>query len=89
MSLAFLCCEVLKLYLIYMTVPMTSAKAERSFSAVRRIETHLRQTMGQQRLNDVMLLHTHKERTDSIDIASVAAVFVSANDERFRVFGNQ
>jgi hypothetical protein len=64
-----------------MTVPMTSATAERSFSTLRRIKTYLRQTMGQQRLNDVMLLHIHKERTDRIDIKSVARAFVSANDD--------
>jgi hypothetical protein len=71
-----------------MTVPMTSATAERSFSTMRRIKTYLRQTMGQQRLNDVMLLHIHKQRTDQIDLKSVAQAFVMANDERIRYFGN-
>jgi hypothetical protein len=84
-----LCSEVFKLCVVYMTVPMTSATAERSFSAMRRLKTYLRQTMGQQRLNDVMLLHIHKERTDRIDIKSVARAFVSANDDRIRFFGNQ
>jgi hypothetical protein len=83
-----LCSEVYKLCIIYMTVPMTSATAERSFSTMRRIKTYLRQTMGQQRLNDVMLLHIHKQRTDQIDLKSVAQAFVMANDERIRYFGN-
>ena len=48
----------------------------------------LRQTMGQQRLNDVMLLHIHKLRTDQIDLKSVAQAFVMANDERIRYFGS-
>ena len=45
--------------------------------------------MGQQRLNDVMLLHIHKKRTDDeIDLQTVAQAFVSVNDERIRYFGN-
>ena len=71
-----------------MNVPMTSATAERSFSTMRRIKTYLRQTMGQKRFNDVMLLHIHKQRTDQIDLKSVAQAFVMANDERIRYFGN-
>ena len=38
--------EVHKL-LIYLTVPMTSATAERSFSALRRLKSYLRSTMSQ------------------------------------------
>ena len=44
--------------------------------------------MGQQRLNDVTLLHIHKKRTDEIDLQTVAQAFVSVNDERIRYFGN-
>ena len=84
-----LCSEVFKLCIIYMTVPMTSATAEHSFSAMRRLKSYLHQTMTQQRLNDVMLLHIHKGRTDCVDIKSVARSFATANDERICFFGNQ
>lgn len=52
---------------IYLTIPMTSATAERSFSTLRRLKSYLRSTMTQKRLNHV-LLHTHKDRTDEINV---------------------
>lgn len=84
-----LCLEIYTLCIIYLTVPMTSATGERSFSTMRRIKTYLRQTMGQQRLNDLMLLHIHKQQTDQIDLKTVVQSFVSVNEERSRYFGNQ
>ena len=84
-----MCDQVYTLGLIYVTVPMTSATAERSFSTLRRIRTYLRQTMTQQRLNDCMLLHIHKELTDKVVIDEVAKAFVVANDERIRYFGKK
>ena len=45
----------------------------------------MRQNMGQHRLNDVMLRHMiHKQRTDVIDLKTVARAFICANDERIR-----
>jgi len=41
-----LCANVFMLCTIYMTIPMTSATAERSFSTMRRIKMYLRQTMS-------------------------------------------
>ena len=56
--------EVHQLIRLYLTVPMTSATAERTFSALRCLKNYLRSTMTQERLNHVMLLHTHKDKTD-------------------------
>ena len=52
--------EVDKLLQIYLTIPVTTATAERSFSALRRIKTYLRLTMSEERLNNVMLLRVHR-----------------------------
>ena len=73
---------------MYLTVPVTTATAERSFSALRRIKTYLRSTMSEERLNNLMLLHMHKELSDNLDISEVAQIFVSANSRRQRFFGN-
>ena len=81
-------CEVDKLLHIYLTVPVTTATAERSFSALRRIKSYLRSTMSEEKLNNVMLLHVHKELSDNLDISKVAQIFVSANSRRQRFFGN-
>ena len=55
--------EVCKLLRILLTVPVTTATAERTFSVLRRLKTFLRSTMGQARLNLVLLLHIYKEKT--------------------------
>ena len=39
-----------KVFTILATIPATSCSAERSFSALRRMKTYLRSTMGQERL---------------------------------------
>ena len=47
--------EVHKLVLLYLTVPVTTATAERSFSGLKHIKTYLRNSMTQQRLNHCIL----------------------------------
>ena len=48
-SLKVMLSEIHKLIWILLTVPITTATAERSFSAWRRIKTYLRNSMTQQR----------------------------------------
>lgn len=48
--------EVDKVLKIYFTVPVTTATAERSFSALRRLKTYLRNTMNQQPINVICTL---------------------------------
>ena len=47
-------------------LPATTATAERSFSSLRRLKTYLRTTMSSQRLNHLMILHVHKDSTESL-----------------------
>ena len=74
--------EVYKLLRISLTIPVTTATAERSFSFLRRLKTFIHSTIGQPRLNHVLLLHVHKERTDTIDILKIATEFTSTNERR-------
>eukprot|EP00118_Oscarella_pearsei_P023766 m.288913 g.288913 ORF g.288913 m.288913 type:complete len:207 (+) comp40709_c0_seq7:2098-2718(+) len=74
--------EVHLLIRLYLTVPVTTATAERSFSALRRLKTYLRTTMPQRRLNNMVLLHLHKERTDKLDLSEIAKNFISKNRRR-------
>lgn len=80
--------EVNKLLHLYLTVPMTSCTAERSFSALRRIKDYLRSTMTQARLNHLIVMHVHKERTDNLNIVDIAETFVSLNNRRSTFFGH-
>ena len=68
---------------IVLVNPATNAVSERTFSAMRRLKTYLRST---QRLNAVMVLHVHKERTDSLSMVDLANQFV-CNEHRMSVFG--
>jgi len=38
--------------------------------------------VGQQKLNDLMLLHIRKQRVDYIDLKTVIRLFVDANEDR-------
>ena len=71
---------------LILVMPATNSTSERSFSALRRVKTYLRSTMGQQRLNDLLLLHVHKEITDSLNLKEVVNNFVNS-EHRLRVFG--
>ena len=51
---------------------LTTATAESSFSSLRRLKTYLRSTTTQSRLNNILLLHCHKEMTDAVDLTAVA-----------------
>lgn len=64
----------------------TNAISERSFSAMRRLKTYLRSTMGQKRLNGIMLLHVHKEMTDKLSVVELANTFTNT-EHRQSVFG--
>ena len=43
---------------ILSVIPATSCSAERSFSALRRLKTYLRSTMGQQRVSNITLINS-------------------------------
>ena len=77
-------CQVAKLLLV---MPATNAFSERSFSAMRRIITYLRSTMGQERLNHLMLLHLHKDKLDGLDLINIANEFVKGSEHRLNFFG--
>ena len=79
--------EVVKLMKLVLVMPATNATSERSFSALRRVKTYLRSSMKQSRLNHLMILHVHKEMTDSLNLVDCANDFVGSNEHRLRVFG--
>lgn len=72
---------------LYYTIPVSSATAERAFSALKRILTETYSTMTEVRLNNCFLLHTHKELTDSLNLEDIAKEFIN-NDQRIKYFGN-
>ena len=84
--------QVIVLAKILLVMPATNAVSERSFSAMKRVKAYLRSTTSDCRLNHLMVLHVHKDRTDSLNMVEVANAFVERNDSRhpiFRVFGEK
>ena len=77
-------CIVLQLILV---LPATNAESERVFSAQKRIKTYLRSSMGQTRLNHLMLMNNHKEEAKCLSLEEVANEFESKNDSRRNDFG--
>ena len=60
-------------------LPLTSAKAKRSYSSLQRLK-NLCSTMTQNRLNHLILLHVHKRAYEMLDIQKIAAKFVNRNE---------
>ena len=52
--------EVSKLILLFLTIPYSTASIERSFSALKRIKTYLRNAQGQNRLSNLPLMSIEK-----------------------------
>ena len=57
---------LIKLVRITLTVAVSTAQCERSFSALKRIKTYLRTTMGEQRLSDIAILSIERDLSNKI-----------------------
>ncbi|XP_073257992.1 zinc finger MYM-type protein 1-like [Porites lutea] len=80
--------EICMLGKLLLVMPATNAASERSFSALKRVKTYLRATTGDARLNHLMTLHVHRDRTDSIDLVAAANQFVGEQENRKQLFGS-
>ncbi|KAL8035682.1 hypothetical protein ABFX02_12G113100 [Erythranthe guttata] len=69
-------------YRILLTIPVTVASAERSFSKLKLIKSYLRSTMSQERLNGLAMLSIEKDIVKKIDYTCVISDFASKNARR-------
>jgi len=67
--------QTVKLLTIAATLPVSNASCERSFSALKRIKTYLRNTMGQERLSSLSILCVESRLADKLDNDKVIDVF--------------
>ena len=71
-----------------LVMPTTNAVSELgSFSALKRVETYLRSTTGDSRLNHLMMSHVHKAKTDALTLVDVANDFAGDKENRKELFG--
>lgn len=67
---------------ILVTIPITVASGERSFSTLKRIKTYLRSTMTQQRLTALGILSIESEVADSLDWGETIKTFAAAKTRK-------
>jgi len=80
--------QVEQLVRLLLVCPASSCTAERSFSALRRLKTWLRNSMTQVRLNCVAVCHVHQSMMDGMDLRALAEEFVGRSEIRRKLFGS-
>ena len=60
---------------IAMTISVSSAQCERSFSTLKRIKTYLRSSMAEQRLTDLAVFSIERDISDSLNLDNVVDAF--------------
>ena len=68
---------------ILITIPISSASCERSISTLRNLKTYLRNTMVQDRLNGLALMHAHREM--ELDLEKIVDLFANLHPRRMRM----
>ncbi|CAG9818346.1 unnamed protein product [Phaedon cochleariae] len=66
--------------ILFVTLPVSTTTAERSFSTIKRLKTHLRSTIGEESLNGLTLLNIHNEV--DLNIVNVINTFATSKARR-------
>jgi len=69
-----------------LTIPVTVASAERSFSKLKLLKSYLRSTMTQERLNDLAMIALEGDLLEKIDYERIIEEFISKNTQRMTFF---
>jgi hypothetical protein len=73
-------------YRVLLTIPVTVASAERSFSKLKLLKSYMRTTMTQQRLNDLATISLESEVLEKIDYKNIIEDFILKNPKRMKLF---
>jgi hypothetical protein len=74
--------NIYKIFKIFLSIPMSSASSERSFLSLRHLKTFTRNTIGQERLSNMAILHI--EKTFKINFDTIIDKFNADSTERGR-----
>ena len=69
---------------LLLTLPVTVASGERSFSALKLIKTYLRSTMSQERLSGLALISIERSVRRSLDLEDIVSAFAQAKARKQR-----
>jgi len=61
--------------IIFMTIPVTSASVERSFSKLKLFKNYLRNSIGQDRLSNIAILNIERLQVDNINVDKIIEDF--------------
>jgi hypothetical protein len=64
---------------LLLTLPVSVASGERSFSALKLIKNYMRSTMGQERLTGLALTSMERDVRRSLDMEDIVVAFAEAN----------
>ena len=73
-------------YGVLLTIPVTVASAERSFSKLKLLKSYMRTTMTQERLDDLATIAIEGEVLGKIDYEDMIEYFISKNTTRIMMF---
>jgi len=73
-------------YRILLTIPVTVASAERSFSKLKLLKSYLCSTMTQKRLNGLATIALEIDVLEKINYEDIIEAFISTNTRRMMLF---
>lgn len=73
-------------YRILLTIPVTVASAERSFSKLKLLKSYMRSTMTQERLNGLAMISIESDVFEDTKYEGIIEDFISRNTRRMLLF---
>ena len=74
--------QIYKALVVVVTIAITAAENERSFSCLNRTKTYTRSVMNDERLGDLGTLSINRERPSYINFKDIVDAFASLSDRR-------
>lgn len=74
--------EMQLLYRIFLTLPISTACAERSMSSLKKIKDYRRSTLSGDRLNDYAMLYIERDTAELIDLQTTINIFSEKKSQK-------